>query len=68
VNLHPFAETLPKWEEGVPVDCGIDWMREQLDATIQQGPHTPALMPESIALIEDNVAYQVQTGYAEIVE
>ena len=68
MNFHPFTETLRKWEDGVPVDCGIDWTQEQIEATIQQGPHTSALTPESIALIEEDVVYQVQAGYAEIVE
>jgi hypothetical protein len=68
VNFHPFTETLRDWEEGVPVDCGDNWTRNQIDAAIQQGPHTLALTLESIDLIKEDVAYQVQAGYAEIVE
>jgi hypothetical protein len=68
VNFHPFTETLCQWEEGVSVDCGGNWTRDQVDAAIQQGPHTLALTPEAIDLIEEDVAYQVQWGYAEIVE
>jgi hypothetical protein len=59
VNFHPFTETLRDWEEGVPVDCGEDWTSEMVEAAIQQGPHKSALMPETIALIEEDVAYQV---------
>jgi hypothetical protein len=68
VNFHPFAETLQQWEEGVPVDCGEDWTLEQIEAAIKQGPHKLALDPESIALIEEDVAYEVRAGYAEVVD
>jgi hypothetical protein len=68
VNFHPFTETLRQWEEGVPVDCGEDWTMEQLEAAIQQGPHKLALDPESIALIEEDVTYQVRAGYAQVVD
>jgi hypothetical protein len=68
VNFHPFTETLRKWEEGVPVDCGEDWTKTQIEAAIQQGPHKSALNPEAIALIEEDVAYQVRAGYAQVVE
>ena len=68
VNFHPFTETLKEWEEGVPVDCGENWTREMIDAAIQQGPHRSALTPEAIALIKEDVAYQVQAGYAQVVE
>jgi hypothetical protein len=68
VNFHPFTETLREWEEGVPVDCGEDWTREMIDAAIHQGPHKSALAPEAMALVEEDVAYQVRAGYAQIVE
>jgi hypothetical protein len=68
VNFHPFTETLQKWEEGVPVDCGEDWTVEQIEAAIQQGPHKSALNSEAIALIEEDVAYQVRAGYAQVVD
>jgi hypothetical protein len=67
VNFHPFSETLRQWEEGVPVDCGEHWTREQIEAAIEQGPHTSALTPEAVSLIEEDVAYQVRAGYAEVV-
>jgi hypothetical protein len=67
VNFHPFTETLRQWEEGVPVDCGEDWTSEMIEAAIQQGPHKSALTPESITLIEEDVAYQVRAGYAQVV-
>jgi hypothetical protein len=68
VNFHPFTKTLGKWEEGVPVDCGEDWTTGQIEAAIQQGPHKSALNLEAIALIEEDVAYQVRAGYAQVLE
>jgi hypothetical protein len=68
VNFHPFTETLRQWEEGVPVDCGENWTLDQILAAIQQGPHKSALTPEAITLIEEDVAYQVQAGYAQVVD
>jgi hypothetical protein len=47
VNFHPFTDTLRKWEEGVPVDCGDDWTHEQIEAAIQQGPiNRPSLLSQ----------------------
>jgi hypothetical protein len=68
VNFHPFTDTLREWEEGVPVDCGNDWTLEQIDAAVAQGPHQSAMTPESLELIQEDIAYQVRAGYAEIVE
>ena len=67
VNFHPFAETLRKWEEGVLVDCGEEWTRDQIIAAIKQGPQKSVLSQESILLIEEDVAYQVHAGYAEVI-
>lgn len=69
VNFHPFTETLREWEEGVPVDCGGNWTCEKMiDAAIYQGPHKSAMTLEAIALVKEDVAYQVRSGYAQIVE
>jgi hypothetical protein len=67
VNFHPFAPTLQKWESGVPVDCGPDWAWETIEAAVQHGAHQSATTPESIALIAEDVAYQVKAGYARII-
>jgi hypothetical protein len=67
VDFHPFAETLKRWETGVPVECGKDWAWETIQAAVEKGAHKSAMTPESIALIEADVAYQVQAGYAEII-
>ena len=67
VNFHSFAPTLQQWEHGVPVDCGPDWEWETIEAAVQHGAHQSATTPESIALIKEDVAYQVKAGYAHII-
>jgi hypothetical protein len=67
VSFHPFAETLKEWETGVPVDCGAPWDWETIIAAVDKGAHKLATTDESIALIAEDVAYQVKAGYAEIV-
>jgi hypothetical protein len=67
VDFHPFVETLKEWETGVPVDCGEAWEWDTVEAAVAQGAHRSATSPESIALVKEDVAYQVQAGYAEIV-
>jgi hypothetical protein len=67
VNFHPFAGTLREWEDGVPVDCGKPWTWEAITAAVEKGAHKSATSDESIALIAEDVAYQVAAGYAQIV-
>jgi len=67
VSFHPFAKTLQKWETGVPVDCGDPWEWKTIEAAIEQGPHKSATSAESIALVKEDVAYQVKAGYAEVI-
>jgi hypothetical protein len=67
VNFHPFAETLKQWETGVPVDCGKPWAWDVIEAAVAKGAHKSATTAESIALIAEDVAYQVAAGYAQII-
>jgi hypothetical protein len=67
VDFHPFVKTLRDWETGVPVDCGDPWKWETIEAAVEKGAHKSATTAESIALIEEDVAYQVKAGYAQII-
>jgi hypothetical protein len=67
VLSHPFGQQLKDWEQGVEVDCGEDWTLEQIQMAIQQGPHRSALTAEAIQLFANDVAYQVQAGFSEVV-
>jgi hypothetical protein len=63
---HPFVETLRIWENGIPVDCGPDWQWDVVEAAVAQGPHRSSLTPESIALFQEDVDYQVKAGFCKI--
>ena len=67
VDFHPFTETLREWETGVPVDCGAPWDWATIEAAVDKGAHSSATTDESLALIEEDVAYQVKAGYARII-
>jgi len=66
VDFHAFAETLGKRETGVPVDCGDPWEWDTVVAAVEQGAHKLATSLESIALVEEDVAYQVAAGYTTV--
>ena len=65
---HPFMKTLVEWATGVPVDCGEPWTWEAIQLAVTRGPHSSALTPEARALIADDIAYQVQAGFSEIMD
>ena len=65
---HPFMKTLVEWVTGVPVDCGEPWTWEAIQLAVIRRPHSSALTPEARALIADNIAYQVQAGFSEIMD
>eukprot|EP00978_Attheya_sp_CCMP212_P036106 scaffold161645_cov59-Attheya_sp.AAC.3 len=67
MDLHPFAPTLHKWENDVPIDCGEDWSREAIDLAIAKGPHASAMTPEARKLLLEDVAYQVDAGFSHII-
>jgi hypothetical protein len=67
VNVHPFLDTLREWETGFPVDCGPAWDWGAVEAVVAKGVHKSATSQESITLIEEDVAYKVKAGYAQII-
>ena len=68
VLAHPFGPTLEKWSnDGVPVDCGEDWTLEAIMMALERGPHPSAATPESIMLFSENIQYQVQAGFSQVV-
>ncbi len=64
---HPFGETLQEWRTGVPVDCGDPWKREAIEAAVMRGPHPTARAAEAVALVHEDLTYQVQAGFSKIV-
>ena len=67
VCMHPFGSTLKDWKAGVTVDCGPDWPPATIQQAINQGPNPSALTPESLELFQEDIAYQVQAGFSEVV-
>jgi hypothetical protein len=63
---HSFGETLQEWQTGVPVDCGKPWQREAIDAAVKRGPHPTARAAGAIALVHEDVAYQIKAGFSKI--
>jgi hypothetical protein len=65
---HPFFPTLQEWgSKGVPVDCGPDWEWEAIEQAVARGPHRSALEQENIALVHEDIQYQVDAGFSKIV-
>jgi hypothetical protein len=49
------------------VDCGDPWAWETVEAAVEKGAHKSATSEESIKLVQEDVAYQVKAGYAEVI-
>ena len=49
------------------MDCGPDWSLPIIQQAIAQGPNPPALTPESLELFQEDIAYQVQAGFSEVI-
>ena len=52
--------------EGVPAQCGPDWLPETIVAALEAGPHTSATTPSAIELILSDISHQVDAGFADI--
>jgi len=52
--------------EGCPVDCGMPWTREHLEAAIARGPHISAKELEAAAALQLKALEKVAQGEAEI--
>ena len=67
-RAHEFGPTLEEYAvKGVPVDCGDNWDRATIDTAISRGPHQSALTPDALKLFEEDIAYQVEAGFAKVV-
>jgi hypothetical protein len=67
VMSHPFGKELASWEKGVAVDCGPEWSREAIDMAVERGPHPTARAADAVALVHEDIAYQVKAGFTEVV-
>ena len=67
MRFHPFVSTLQQWASGVSASCGDPWSDTAIQAAVERGPHTSALTPEARVLIEEEMQYQIQAGFSEMV-
>jgi hypothetical protein len=66
-NGHPFFPTLNEWTtKGVPVDCGPDWRWDIVEQAVARGPHRSSMEKENIALVHEDIQYQVDAGFSRI--
>jgi hypothetical protein len=67
IMSHPFGAQLASWTTGVAVDCGAEWSREAVDLAVARGPHPTANEPDAVALVHEDIDYQVKAGFTEVV-
>ena len=64
---HPTATLLKEYaSQGCPVDVGRDWTLEELEASVEKGPHSSALEPDAIKQIQTEAREKVKQGFAKI--
>jgi len=52
---------------GVPTDCGPHWAAEVITKALEVGPHVSALTEENILLVWDDLSYQEEARFVQIV-
>jgi hypothetical protein len=65
-GIHPFLSTLQEWERRIPVDCGPDWDWGIIKAAMARGPHPTARTPNLVALIQEDIEYQIKAGFCRV--
>jgi hypothetical protein len=66
-EVHPFVPTLRKWQQGIPVDCGLDRDWSVIEAAVDLGPYPMARTPELIALLFiKDIEYQIKAGFCRV--
>jgi hypothetical protein len=48
------------------VDCGPEWDWSTIEMAVARGAHRSAMEPESIQLVHEDIKYQVEAGFSEI--
>ena len=65
-EVHPFTPVMHEWRHGIAVDCGPDWEWDVIEAAIERGPHPTARTPDAIELFREDIAYQVNAGFCQV--
>jgi len=65
---HPASNLLIRYAtKGCPVQTGKNWTREQMQASIDRGPHISALVPDAAMQLDIEVKEKVQNNQARLV-
>ena len=65
---HPAGPILLEYaRNGCPVDVGQNWSRVDIMAAAERGPRISALVPESTAIMHEEVEAKVKEGFATVV-
>jgi hypothetical protein len=64
MQSHPLKELGSK---GVPVDCRPNWTWNVIKQAAAQGPHCSSMEPDGIKLVHEDIQYQVDAGFSQIV-
>jgi hypothetical protein len=67
VMSHPFGVKLASWDNGVAVDCGAEWTRRAIYLAVGRGPHPTVQATGAVAMVHDDLEYQVKAGLMEVV-
>jgi hypothetical protein len=64
---HPAAALLSEYATtGCPVETGQNWTMEQLEAAVERGPHSSALVPEAMKQHAEELEIKIQKGQAKV--
>jgi hypothetical protein len=64
---HPAAELLNEWASfGCPTNTGQPWLKEEMWAAVERGPHQSALSPAAMEHFAREAAEKVRTKQARI--
>jgi hypothetical protein len=66
---HPAAAILMNRAQfGCPTKTGKPWTRADINEAIKQGPHQPALSPEAIQHLAEEIKEKIRTNQARVIE
>ena len=65
---HSLYPTLRQWgTKGVPVNCGPDWDWNVIKQAVSREPHNIALEAAHPASVQEEIRYQVEEGFSQII-
>ncbi len=65
---HPAADLLEEYaQHGCPTQTGKPWLRDQIEAAIEQGPHVSAREEAPMKQLQEEVCAKEEAGQVKIV-